>query len=477
MHKCLNCGKEFDGRFCPECGVKWIDPEACPKCGAHHEEGAKFCTECGARLDGKINCPKCGALMEEKASFCAECGAKLDGNENKPQKVKADGKTKKARIMTILSLSGVVLVMLSALMGLIFTFVSGVSLVATESGKTVDTDMLYYFFGKVYKDLRYLGKSINASFGWSSMGEAREFALYFPAVLGTVVSALGILGVVSLSCLTGYNVYKKYYKKEEANVVAPAVATYFTFVTMATVLLILSSMNVDGVKAYFSAPTLAGLITGGVLLALGILLLVIANHGQLKGFNSSFGALSSLIVCAFTVVLISIISLPACSMDIVFVSDYYDSIADLGSSYGLFNGMQAMLMYISSDKAMLNIIAYATLGGVAGVALAVICALTLFRKVPALGNGKNKSNIILGGVALGLSVLYLVFSILFNNAMIDALIELYTGEFGDVEGLSSLISKNYAIPITMLVFSTLAFAGELIGKFVRKNEVSSQQAE
>ena len=26
MHKCTKCGTEFEGKFCPECGTKWVEP-------------------------------------------------------------------------------------------------------------------------------------------------------------------------------------------------------------------------------------------------------------------------------------------------------------------------------------------------------------------------------------------------------------------------------------------------------------------
>ena len=39
MHKCTKCGTEFEGKFCPECGAKWVEPadpnasHKCQKCG------------------------------------------------------------------------------------------------------------------------------------------------------------------------------------------------------------------------------------------------------------------------------------------------------------------------------------------------------------------------------------------------------------------------------------------------------------
>ena len=46
MHKC-QCGHEFEGNFCPNCGSKWQEEKTCPKCGTKLKGSAKFCSECG----------------------------------------------------------------------------------------------------------------------------------------------------------------------------------------------------------------------------------------------------------------------------------------------------------------------------------------------------------------------------------------------------------------------------------------------
>ncbi len=50
--KCKNCGKEFEGNFCPMCGTKAVP--ACPVCGKEKAEGALYCSNCGHRFGDPI---------------------------------------------------------------------------------------------------------------------------------------------------------------------------------------------------------------------------------------------------------------------------------------------------------------------------------------------------------------------------------------------------------------------------------------
>lgn len=50
--KCINCGKEFVGRFCPGCGARVQDEmDLCPVCGKERNYGEKFCSNCGYNFD------------------------------------------------------------------------------------------------------------------------------------------------------------------------------------------------------------------------------------------------------------------------------------------------------------------------------------------------------------------------------------------------------------------------------------------
>ena len=48
--KCMNCGQEFTGNFCPNCGTPAPKKEFCPQCGNERPAGARFCARCGHRF-------------------------------------------------------------------------------------------------------------------------------------------------------------------------------------------------------------------------------------------------------------------------------------------------------------------------------------------------------------------------------------------------------------------------------------------
>lgn len=69
MIKCLQCGSDFQGKFCPFCGTKRQEDIVCPKCGTKAIDGARFCSECGVPLYEKsvaaetaVEVPKAAAV-------------------------------------------------------------------------------------------------------------------------------------------------------------------------------------------------------------------------------------------------------------------------------------------------------------------------------------------------------------------------------------------------------------------------------
>lgn len=437
MHKCKNCGKEFDGNFCPECGEKFVENAVCPKCGAKTEADDKFCSVCGEKL---------AAVTGQPAAVQAQVAVSKD-------------RTTGEWIKYALYLSGIICIILAAVMGLAFTFACGVS--AKSGNATGATRMLYDYFGNAYNGINEARSELLSKFEWDSIGGAREFALYFPVVLGTVISAVGILVSVILSAVTAYKAYQKFYNKKEVNVIAPAVATYLNFAALATLLLVLNSTGAAGAKTTFSDATLGGLITGGVLLGLGLLLVAGSNYKIFKSFNAEVGGITAVAVSVFAVVLVALTVLPVVGMSFSY-SGY-----SLKLSFGMFTSIEYMLESLQNDT-IYEIIAYGTVGGCLMIALAIISLVILYRKITGLSDGKNKSCLALGIVSVILAVACLVFSILLTNAM-----------WGESEETVKYLSKDYAVPIAILVMSVLALACEIAGRVViaQKGETVSVQAE
>ncbi|MBO4308416.1 MAG: leucine-rich repeat protein [Clostridia bacterium] len=53
MNHCPNCGNDFEGNFCPQCGQALAQKQICPKCKSPLAENAKFCATCGYSLEKK----------------------------------------------------------------------------------------------------------------------------------------------------------------------------------------------------------------------------------------------------------------------------------------------------------------------------------------------------------------------------------------------------------------------------------------
>ncbi len=88
MNKCKNCGREFEGKFCPDCGIAIEERSDVAlqtesdfqDCTA--EEAEK--TDCVYESEsyGKV-CPNCGTEGGAESKFCAICGCALESEESK----------------------------------------------------------------------------------------------------------------------------------------------------------------------------------------------------------------------------------------------------------------------------------------------------------------------------------------------------------------------------------------------------------
>lgn len=94
MKLCSECGHENeDGfSFCVECGRRIDGKEECPNCGNLNPQGVKYCGYCGNRIDGKEECPSCHKEIDKNLLFCPTCGFEVKKQKKDNNGYKKDNK-------------------------------------------------------------------------------------------------------------------------------------------------------------------------------------------------------------------------------------------------------------------------------------------------------------------------------------------------------------------------------------------------
>ena len=189
--RCIKCGNklEDDDLFCGVCGAKQeveqahieyedvqeavIPKKQCIKCGCSLDDDDMYCIRCGAKqeVEGlsaepedkqeavaqRRKCIKCGYILEDNDVFCVSCGAKQESSDisiapnemppeiesadisksvNKPEVVfnqaaSQNGKTKRSKKLLILTIGGIAIVCIIALLA-IFMFGHTKGLIALD---------------------------------------------------------------------------------------------------------------------------------------------------------------------------------------------------------------------------------------------------------------------------------------------------------------------------------------------------------
>ncbi len=68
MRKCKNCGNEFEGMFCSNCGTQAVEENTCNSCGKSVQSGLKFCPHCGSNLSAPVQ-PAINETIVTKSNF------------------------------------------------------------------------------------------------------------------------------------------------------------------------------------------------------------------------------------------------------------------------------------------------------------------------------------------------------------------------------------------------------------------------
>ncbi len=461
MRKCEKCGKEFEGTVCPECSAEYdLGKKVCPQCGEEQPTDAKYCRSCSAPLNKTVICTVCGTEDTEGNNYCENCGAqirKLHAKDNKKS----------------LTVFGAVCLILSALIGCVFTLLAGVTVTSVAGGmKITETQSIFYYFGDAYREIDLVREAIKIQTGVQAIGDKREFGLLFPAILGTVVSAVGNFGTIVLFALSAWFAYKKLYKKEAGNFIAPAIGSYLGFVAVSAVMLSLSFVSASGVDCGLSPVTLAGLIIGGIFCGLGVFSLAFSNGEKIKSISKS-GFVSSVLLACIFIVIIALCSQPAVSITIT--DTEAQQMDAINGKFGVFPLMQVLLTLAKKDTPLDDLVSLGSIGGASGIAVTILSAVIVWRKLTGIAECENKSCFVLCLVTVLPAVFYFVGAIVMCNDLVDIMYELvrdvpqydpasHRYYYIDKYRLEKCISKSAIIPIVIMVMSVLACIPERIFK-------------
>lgn len=473
---CKNCGEynPSDALYCKKCGKK-LSLDRCPVCGAEVADGAQFCVYCGAGLNADIQWQAASAAESAKNNNAAQENVGVVA-----ENVKNSGITRK-KVLGIISVS---LALALAILTTIFVFLVGVQAKAlVASNVYVNTSKnyyIYYFFGTIYSELEQSLNVLTPSlFAVASNYKAYKTLSYLPAVFGTIISALMLLAVLTVSIIAIVQCAKKLTSGKDDGGIKLAIFAYAVYLAGALSLLALlngnvgvysaisgtgSSMNATSAKISLNGITIAGIIIGG-LLALGSVGCAVAIRG--KGAFTSRTIPPFVINAVKIILLLVVLFLSAGAVIMLQVpsdassavsSNFYVSVSPIYmlsiNSSLLFSEItpeQASSMNISSVFACFSY--FATAAGLFVGALLLAKSLSYVKD----DYNDNSRGLILAITFAVTEIINLIFIIVSINAYCDI--------YGDTGELSNMF--KYPAVIACVVLSVLALSAEIVLNVMR----------
>ena len=496
----------------------------CKHCNTENSDESVYCKQCGKRLDGLKPCPKCEKMVPDDAVFCNFCGARVEAaSEPVPQQAKPQAATAKqakqkpnARVVElapvsapvtappqatanaptgeitaenigwrkILATIGTGFALLTSVISLIFVFLIGFSVSGSDAFEYVWQQMgmsgagnvsIYDYFGKNYEDIQIiLDNNRFSDAGLIFYVNHLKASLYINAVLGTVISAVTLLGVAALSIASIVKTAQKLAGKDVKHAEALSVATFITYVVGACSLLALNFLSASATTANeyggritvngglnFNGASVAGLVLGSVFCFISVACKAAADWKS----DSLVKRIVNLSMTAVGIALMTVTMNYAYNPTYMLkMQESYQS-AKVGMPVSLWAQAWGMQLGATCDKVdgtfmMLVVTQFLQ------IALTVLAGITIALFIKNLFTDKNSPSCLALTIAtLAVAVVYLVMG---QIAMNKIAAEGSTG----VEGT---LSTTYAI--VSLVFAALSLVLVIVKTVLNKSAVNAAVAE
>ena len=409
----------------------------CQHCGNEIADGAVFCKYCGKRTDGLKTCPVCKKDIDFDSMFCSFCGADLAAvSAVSEAAASADGKESAVHNQAAPAAA-----------------TSGATAAAGVGGKTAFSLTRILNIAAVacsYKDRAEAIKLMQPSNYYKA-------ATFLPCIFGTVISAASLIAVCVLVVLsTVYNVQYVMGKSKKSGE-AFAIAAFAVFVFCSAALLAMVNSTAEYSSGYqsktiyyeLSSATVAGIVLGCVFTAIWLCCKIAVCGKQFFQTANIVKCCLALAGTVFTVVAISLLTLPAITIDSseAGITDVKCGVLQLLNSLGLlsFKGVGNELAAKTWVVFGLGIFAFfATIA-------AIICGGEFIIKAINNISGNGKRSLLGASVRTAVFVLFaMVLVIVCGEMVFDIALEI-----GDSQNDSVLY---YGVPIAAFVLSVVAMA-------------------
>lgn len=489
---CKICKTEIpdDSIYCGMCGARTDGKKTCISCQRDIDENYIYCNYCGARVDGKKVC-ECGNLYE--GNFCFLCGK---GQEVSPadKKKKAVSTAEGSLTKKIFSIISGAAALLGALISLIFVFLIGFKLEIPTNLSGIEIPIenaninIYYYFGKYFQEMEGVAETAQ----YELFRNLLSTDITILGILGIIICSLTLLSVVAFSITALILYLLGWFGKTKACSEKWSLAAIVSFVVGAAAIYSLNKASISvagsitvGVNLKVDVPTVMNGATKAAIILIAIFAGIFFLCSVLK-YN--WGALTkksvlvsvfSFVGVAFTIVLLCVGANVAqfiqvsennsasIALDVGWLPSNLLWLVALAESYE--NNMAMYFRgYTEATESLMTMNVCNIIAQVCMIAIFCLIGVVLYKNLKK--SEKNVSSIVCSSLALVLSIVVLVLSMISFEKLwfgID-----FVGRY-EVGGVTTF-KPRYTSQIVTVVFTALLTAVSILkaifAKMKAKNE-------